>query len=190
MHLFQENPDKGNKEDVTDIYLRGQYKEEIAEDAARCQTQQIEHSCSRRKLAEQIIEHCQQHNDEQPDAQQEDRENKRHFKRRKRGIKVEVFPRFGHKDLYRLVQCSAECHQQAEQQRVHAVNVIEINHLQLFLAEQAKHPGPHKQSENDNEIRSMRITEQVNELGDAICRHKSLHHLPLTNPALYFLRMG
>lgn len=72
MHLFQENPDESSKEDVADIYLCGQYKEEIAEDAARCQTQQIEHSGCRRKLAEQIIEHCQQDNDKQPDAQQED----------------------------------------------------------------------------------------------------------------------
>lgn len=72
MHFFQENPDKSSQKDVADIYLRGQYKEEIAEDAARCQPQQIEYSGSRRKLAEQIIEHSQQHNDEQPDTQQED----------------------------------------------------------------------------------------------------------------------
>ena len=37
MHLFHKNPDESGKEDVTDIYLRGQYKKEIAEDAARCQ---------------------------------------------------------------------------------------------------------------------------------------------------------
>ena len=37
VHLFQENPDESDKEDVADIYLRSQYKEEIAEDAARCQ---------------------------------------------------------------------------------------------------------------------------------------------------------
>ena len=36
----------------------------------------------------------------------------------------------------------------------------------------------------------MRITEQVNKLGNTIRRYKSLHHLPLTNPTLYFLRMG
>ena len=36
----------------------------------------------------------------------------------------------------------------------------------------------------------MRIAEQVNKLGNTIRRHKSLHHLPLTNPTLYFLRMG
>ena len=88
MHLFHKNPNESDKEGVANIYLCSQYKEEIAEDAARCQTQQIEHSGSRRKLAEQIIEHCQQHYDKQPDAQQEDRKDKRHFERRKRRIKA------------------------------------------------------------------------------------------------------
>ena len=72
MHLFQENPDEGSKEDITDIYLRSQYKEEITEDTTRCQSQQIEYGSGRSQLTEQVIEYCQQYNDKQPDAQQKD----------------------------------------------------------------------------------------------------------------------
>ena len=39
-----------------------------------------------------------------------------------------------------------------------------INNLQLLPTEQTEHPGTDKQGENNHEVRSMRITEQVNEL--------------------------
>ena len=75
-----------------------------------------------------------------------------------------MFPRFGHKNLHRLIHRSTECHQQAEQKRIYTINIIEINNLQLLPTKQTEHPGTDKQGENNHEVRSMRITEQVNEL--------------------------
>lgn len=69
---LQEEAGEGGKEEIADINMRGEYEEEIAEDAARRQPQEIEHGSGRSQLAEKVIEHCQQHDDEQPDAEQED----------------------------------------------------------------------------------------------------------------------
>ena len=50
-----------------------------------------------------------------------------------------MFPRFGHKNLHRLIHRSTECHQQAEQKRIYTINIIEINNLQLLPTEQTEH---------------------------------------------------
>ena len=75
-----------------------------------------------------------------------------------------MLPRLRHKYLHRLVHRSAECQQQAQQQRVYAVYIIEADHLQLLAPERTKQPYRHKQCKDYDEIRSMRLTEQVNGL--------------------------
>ena len=71
MHLLRKNPDKECKEQITDINMCHQDKEEITENATGSQPQQIEHSRFRTQLAEQIVEHRQQYDDKQPKAHQE-----------------------------------------------------------------------------------------------------------------------
>jgi len=80
-YSFWEKPNENNKENLADIDLCSQYKEEITEDTTRCQSQQIKYGSGRSQLTEQVIEYCQQYNYKQPDAQQKDRENKRHLER-------------------------------------------------------------------------------------------------------------
>ncbi len=189
-HLPQENPGEGGKEQVPHADLRGQYEEEIAEDAAHRQPQQIEQGDRRRQLPEQVVEHRQQHHDKQPDARQKHRQDQWHAQGRKRGIEVEMFPRLGHEDLHRLVHRGAERHQQAEQQRIDAVDIIKVDHLQLLAAEQPEQPYAREQGEDNDEIRSMRVAEQVDELRDAVRRHEGALHLPLTDPSLHLLRVG
>ena len=58
-----------------------QDKEEITENTARHQSQQIKDSCSGSQLPEQIIQHRQSDYQKQPDTQQENRENERNFER-------------------------------------------------------------------------------------------------------------
>ena len=70
--------------------MRGQDEEEVAEDAARHQPQQIENGGGRSELAEQIVEHGQRDDNKQPDAQQKNRKDERHLERRKEGKKVDI----------------------------------------------------------------------------------------------------
>ena len=56
--------------------MRGQDEEEVAEDAARHQPQQIENGGGRSELVEQIVEHGQRDDNKQPDAQQKNRRMK------------------------------------------------------------------------------------------------------------------
>ena len=91
-----------------------QNKEEITENTTGHQSQQIKDSCSGSQLPEQIIQYRQSDYQKQPDTQQENRENERYFERRQSRIEIEMFPRFRHKDLHRLIDCCTERHQQTE----------------------------------------------------------------------------
>ena len=91
-----------------------QNKEEITENTTGHQSQQIKDSCSGSQLPEQIIQYRQSDYQKQPDTQQENRENERYFERRQSWIEIEMFPRFRHKDLHRLIDCCTERHQQTE----------------------------------------------------------------------------
>lgn len=65
--------EKAGKEKIAYVNVRRQDKEEVAENAARQQPQQVENSRSRRELTEQIVEYSQRDNNEQPDSQQKNR---------------------------------------------------------------------------------------------------------------------
>ena len=58
-----------------------QDKEEITENTAGHQSQQIKDSRSGSQLLEQIIQHRQSYYQEQPNTQQKNRENERNFER-------------------------------------------------------------------------------------------------------------
>ena len=68
-----------------------QDKEEITENTAGHQSQQIKDSCSGSQLPEQIIQHRQSNYQKQPDTQQENRENERYFERRQSWIEIKMF---------------------------------------------------------------------------------------------------
>ena len=182
-HLLHKKPDEASQKQVTDINVRGQDEEEVAEDAARHQPQQIENGGGRSELAEQIVEHGQRDDNKQPDAQQKNRKDERHLERRKGGIKVEMLPGIGDKHLHRLVNRSTERHQQTEEKRIDAVDIIEVNHLQLLLHESTEQVGPDKEGENDDEIRSVSIAEKVDKLRNTIGGHEGAHQITVgTHP--------
>ena len=52
-----ENPDKSRQKNIAHVNVRSQNKEEITEDTRRSQSQQVEHRCRGRKLAEKVVEH-------------------------------------------------------------------------------------------------------------------------------------
>ena len=114
MDFLRKNQHKKGKEQITDINMCHQDKEEIAENTARHQPQQIKDSCSGSQLSKQIIQHRQSDYQKQPNTQQEDRENKRNFERRQSRIEIKMLPRFRHKDLHRFVNRCTESHQQTE----------------------------------------------------------------------------
>lgn len=72
MHLLRKNPDKECKEQITDINMCHQDKEEIAENTTGHQSQQIKDRSGGSQLPEQVIKHRQSDNQKQPDAQQKD----------------------------------------------------------------------------------------------------------------------
>ena len=72
MHLLRKNPDKECKEQITDINMCHQDKEEIAENTTGHQSQQIKDRSGGSQLPEQVINHRQSDNQKQPDAQQKD----------------------------------------------------------------------------------------------------------------------
>ena len=104
-------PQKASEKEVADVDVRGQDEEEITEDTARHQPQQIEHRRCRGELPEQVVEHGKHQYDKAPDTEKKDRQHERNFERRQRGIEVEVLPRIGHEHLHTLVKRSTESHQ-------------------------------------------------------------------------------
>lgn len=72
MHLLRKNPEKARKEQITDINMCHQDKEEVAENTTGHQSQQIKDRSRRSQLPEQVIKHRQSDNQKQPDAQQKD----------------------------------------------------------------------------------------------------------------------
>ena len=139
---------------------------------------------------EQIVEHGQRDDNKQPDAQQKNRKDERHLERRKGGIKVEMLPGIGDKHLHRLVNRSTERHQQTEEKGIDAVDIIEVNHLQLLLHESTEQVGPDKEGENDDEIRSVSIAEKVDKLRNTIGGHEGAHQITVAHPPLDVLRVG
>ncbi len=189
LHFLRKNPDEKQQEKVADIDVRRQDKEKVAEDAARHQSQHVENGSRRGELAEQGFEHRQSDNEEQPDAEQEQRKDERHFERRQGGVEVKMFPSVGHKHLHRFVHRSAERQQQTEEQRIYAVDIVEIDHAQLLFAKSAKQVNTDKQGENNDEIRGVRIAEQVDGLRNAVGRNERADEFFLAYPPLRLLRM-
>lgn len=72
VYFLRKHPDKECEEQIADINMRHQNKEEIAENTTGHQPQQIKDRGCGSQLPEQIIEHCQSDNQKQPDAQQKD----------------------------------------------------------------------------------------------------------------------
>lgn len=151
-HFLYKKPNKTGQEEIADINVSGQDEEEITENAARHQPQQVEDGGRRSKLAEQIVEHGQGDNDKQPNAGQEYRKNERHLEWRQGGIEVKMLPSIGYKHLHRLVDGSAERHQQTEEKRIDAVDIIEVDHLQPLFHKSTEQPDPDKQGEYKNKI--------------------------------------
>ena len=100
-----------------------------------------------------------------------------------------MFPCVGGKDLYRLVDCGATCHEQAQCQWVEAVDVVEVDQLELFAAEGTHQPYGHEDGKNHNEIRGMRVAEHVDGLRNTVGRYKIAFQVGLAQPALHFLRV-
>lgn len=71
-YFLRKHPDKEREEQIADINMRHQNKEEIAENTTGHQPQQIKDRSCGSQLPEQIIEHSQSDNQKQPDAQQKD----------------------------------------------------------------------------------------------------------------------
>ena len=128
-YFLYKKPDETGQKEIADIDVSGENKEKVTKNAARHQSQQVENSSGRSKLTEQIIKYGQSDDDKQPNAGQEYRKNERHLERRQGVIEVKMLPGVGYKHLHRLVDCSAECHQQAKKQRIDAVDIIKVNHL-------------------------------------------------------------
>lgn len=178
------------KEEITYIYRRGQDEKEITEDARRHQPQKVKNSGSRGKLSKDIVQDCQHHDDEQPYTSQEHRQDERHFEGRKRGIEVEMFPRFGHKDLHGFVDHGTESHQQTERKRIYTVDVVEIDNRQLIAPKSPIEVEPHEEGENADEVRRVRVTEKIDGLRNAVGGNERTHKFPFAYPALSLLRMG
>lgn len=189
LHFLRKNPDEKQQEEVADIDVRRQDKEKVAEDAAGHQSQHVENGSRRGELAEQGFEHRQSDNEEQPDAEQEQRKDERHFERRQGGVEVKMLPSVGHKHLHRFVHRGAERQQQTEEERIYAVDIVEIDHAQLLFAKSAKQVDTDKQGENNDEIRGVRIAEQVNGLRNAVGRNERADEFFLAYPPLRLLRM-
>lgn len=57
MHLLRKNPEKARKEQITDINMCHQDKEEVAENTTGHQSQQIKDRSRGSQLPEQVIKH-------------------------------------------------------------------------------------------------------------------------------------
>ena len=71
-YFLRKHPDKEREEQIADINMRHQNKEEIAENTTGHQPQQIKDRSCGSQLPEQVIKHRQSDNQKQPDAQQKD----------------------------------------------------------------------------------------------------------------------
>ena len=109
---------------------------------------------------------------------------------RERGIVVEMLPRFGHKELHRCVERSADGHQQAEQQRIETVDIVEIDQHQGPPAQSPRNPYHHGQGADGDKIGGMGAAEEVDALREDVGRHQGLLQLTLAHPTLYLLCMG
>jgi len=108
INLLHKEVEEISQKQVAYVKRCSNYKEEIAENTASCQSHQIQESRGRRKLTEQFFERSQKYNDKGPYTQHKYRKYKGYLKWAQRRIKVKMLPRFRSKHLHTLINGSRE----------------------------------------------------------------------------------
>ena len=172
------------KENVADSWTQcGQREEEIAENAATQQGNEIENRLSNRQLAEDFVYRGYCQHEKHPDRAQKEAQDERKPERVERGVVVIEHPSFWHIMLDSCIEKGGKRQRDEQIGGVGREDVAKEENVGFPLAKHLPEQDYQRNEEDNQEDAEVANAEEMDELRDGIVGHNALLKVALMCPA-------